>query len=56
MSRRTFREFVVMGCTVGGTMLGLCATYGINDPTIQLVLPFLGMALCGGCAEICMRD
>lgn len=54
MSRRILREFMVMGCSIGGAVLGFCAADG-QEPTVQLALPFLGMALCGAFAEICMR-
>jgi len=53
MSRRIFREYMVMLCTTSGAVLGYCAGTG-TEPTVQLVLPFLGMALGGAFAEICI--
>jgi hypothetical protein len=54
MSRRILREFMVMGCSTAGAVLGYCAATEM-EPTVQLALPFLGMALFGAFAEICMR-
>lgn len=54
MSRRILRECMVMGCSTAGAVLGYFAADGL-EPTVQLALPFLGMALFGAFAEICMR-
>jgi len=54
MSRRLLHECVVMGCSIAGAVLGYCAAPGLG-PTAQLALPFLGMALGGAFAEICMK-
>jgi hypothetical protein len=54
MSRRIFREFMVMGCSIGGAVIGYCAASGM-EPTAELALSFLGMALGGAFAEICTR-
>ena len=54
MPRRIICEFMVMGCSIGGAVLGYCAATEM-EPAIQLALPFLGMALFGAFAEICMR-
>jgi len=53
MSRRVLREFVVLACSAAGAIVGYCA--GLEyEPTLQLALPFLGMALGGAFAEVCI--
>jgi hypothetical protein len=54
MSRRILCEFMVMGCSTAGAVIGYCAASDMA-PSVQLALPFLGMALFGAFAEICMR-
>ena len=54
MPRRLIHELMVMGCSTGGAVLGYCAAAEMA-PTVQLSFTFLGMALCGAFAEICMR-
>lgn len=54
MSRRILHECMVMSCSTAGAVLGYCSATEL-EPTLQLTLPFLGMALGGAFAEICMR-
>ena len=54
MSRRILHECMVMGYSTAGAVLGYCSATEL-EPTLQLALPFLGMALGGAFAEICMR-
>lgn len=50
---RFLREFVIMVCTVIGTLVGYAAGSGA-EPTVQMCLAFLGMALAGAAAEFCL--
>jgi hypothetical protein len=54
MSRLMFRELAVMFCTVGGTAAGYSAGHGC-EPSVQLILAFLGLACAGGFAEFCLK-
>lgn len=51
--RRMFRELAVFGFVVGSTVVGYSAG-AESTPTAQLVLAFLGMALGGVFAELCL--
>lgn len=52
---RLFREGMIMGCTIGGAVLGFYAGKTMVWPTSEIVLAFVGMALCGAFADICTR-
>jgi hypothetical protein len=54
MSYRVVKEIMVMSCTVGGTLIGWGAGSSLSFPMADVILAFVGMALCGAFAEICM--
>lgn len=53
MSPRFLRELVIMGCAAGGSAIGFGAGVG-TEPSVQLILAFLGMALGGAFSELCL--
>jgi hypothetical protein len=54
MPYRVIKEIMVMGCTAGGALIGWSAGHSLSFPTADVILAFVGMALCGAFAEICM--
>lgn len=51
---RFFRELAMLLATVGGTVLGYVATIHM-EPVVNMSCAFLGMAVCGAFADICLR-
>lgn len=51
---RFLREVIILLVTVGGTVIGFTATRHM-EPTVNIVCAFLGMALFGAFADICIR-
>lgn len=53
--RRIFGELALLLGVVGGSIVGYCAGQQFQNPEIQTVCAFAGMALGGAFIDICMR-
>ena len=51
---RFFREIVMFLATVGGAAIGFTATAHM-EPVVNMTCAFVGMALFGAFADICVR-
>jgi len=56
MPYRVVKEVLIMFCVIGGSAIGWAAghhTYGSGTP--EMIGAFLGMALAGGFADLCLQ-
>lgn len=56
MPYRVVKEVLIMFCVIGGTVIGWSAGYHMyGHGTPEMIGAFLGMALCGGFADMCLQ-